>query len=158
MVSYEKKEKAEQRSIYVWDLLPEKPNITVTLANKLVFSFRFPSHGDLAPTHQDIRDTFIGNADNGCLSILQLNRNIHHSSEDDCGAIVPFNQKVYTRFEELGAGGFGCVHEVAEASTAARFAMKTLFPGHVRYKEYRVARDTLKKEVATLASLRHVRT
>lgn len=157
-VSYGKEEKAEHRSAYVWVLFPERTNITVTLVTKLVFSFRFPNHGDLTPTHQGFRDTFIRNPDNGCLSVLQLNRNTHHNTEDDCGAIVPFNEKIYTKFKELGAGGFGCVHEVAEASTAARFAIKTLYPGHVRYKEYRTARDILKKEAATLAGLAHVRT
>lgn len=155
-VSYGDDERPEQRSKFVWVLFPEK-KITVRLVNELVFQIRFPEHGEDATLYQEARDAFINDPENGCLEILQLNMNTHQTIKNHHGALVPDYDKVYTKFGELGAGSFGSVHEVKEVSTATRFAMKTVLPGHVRYAEVRAAHQAIKKEAAMLAGLTHVR-
>ena len=147
-------EKEKKRHRYNWIIFPKKSDMTVTLPNGLQFQLRVSNHGDSRSKHERMKQEYIDKFCGGSLSIDQLHNEIYSPGG---GLPGPVYKKIYTKFDRLGNGAFGCVWEVREASTGKVFAMKLLSEHHDNFHDYRLAHQMLEKESDSLALLAHVR-
>lgn len=63
-------------------------------------------------------------------------------------------KKIYTEFNKLGNGTFGCIYEAREASTGKVFAMKMLSEHHENFHDYRLAHQLMEKESNSVKVMR----
>ena len=147
-------EKEKKRHRYNWIIFPKKSDMTVTLANGLQFQLRIPDHGESSFKHEQMKQNYVEKVCGGSLSIDQLHSETHNPGGSVPGTVY---KKIYTKFDRLGNGTFGCVYEVREASTGKVFAMKMLSEQHENFHDYRLAHQMLEKESDSLTMLTHVR-